>query len=197
MSTLAMTASQELETDTVIIDGSMPFWAGLSFGTASFVNYLVLSGAVHLPHPGMIGLVWMGATAAFLLFGVILKVGVDPLVKVHPGFRRYRAIWGSLILGALFLVGAIIAMLIQFGVGDKAAFISSPITLCIYGIGWRLTAVMSGRKWPNLLAIGAFLCAIYTATLAGTAQQYLVHTVCVAVFAVLPGLTLMLRKPAV
>ncbi|ESQ91169.1 hypothetical protein ABAC460_06300 [Asticcacaulis sp. AC460] len=197
MSTLAMTASDAAETDSVIIDGSMPFWAGLSFGTASFVNYLVLSGAVHLPHPGMIGLVWMGATAAFLLFGVILKLGVDPMTKVHPGFRRYRAVWGSLILGAMFLVGAFIAMLMQFGVGDKAPFISSPITLCIYGIGWRMAAVMSGRKWPNLLAVGAFLCAIYTATLAGTPQQYLVHTLCIVVFAVLPGLTLLLRKPAV
>lgn len=196
MSTLAMTASDLSETDTVIIDGSMPFWAGLSFGSASFVNYLVLSGTVHLPHPGMIGLVWMAATAAFVLFGVILKVGVDPITKAHPGFCRYRAVWGSLILGAVFLVGAIIAMLFQFGVGDKAPFISSPITLCIYGIGWRLAAVMSGRKWPNLLAIGAFACAVCTAVLAGTPQQYLVHTLCIAVFAVLPGAALLLRKPA-
>jgi len=53
---------------------------------------------------------------------------------------------------------------------------------------------MSGSKWPNLLSVGSFLCAVYLATLAGTPQQSLVYTLCLIVFAVLPGIALLLRK---
>lgn len=178
----------------VVIDGGMQLWAGLAYGSASFVNYLVLSGVVHLPHPGMIGMVWMAATAAFVLFGVILKVGTDRVLLKDPGFRRFRATWGSLILGAAFLVGALIIMMMKFGQGANIPFITAPIAMVVYGIGWRLAAVMSGRKWPNLLSVGSFLCAVYLATLAGTPQQSLVYTLCLVVFAVLPGVALLLRK---
>ncbi len=176
------------------IDGGMQLWAGLSYGSASFVNYLVLSGVVHLPNPGMIGMVWMAATAAFVLFGVVLKVGTDRAVLKDVGFRRFRAAWGSLILGAAFLVGGMIIMMLKFGQGLNIPFITAPIAMVVYGIGWRLAAVMSGRKWPNILSLGSFLGAIYLATLAGTPQQSLVYTLCLIVFAVIPGLALLLRR---
>ena len=193
MSTLALDA--KATQSTAVIDGSVQFWAGLCYGSASLVNYLVLSGVIHLPHPAMIGMVWMAATAAFILFGLVLKVGVDRTLLQDPGFRRFRALWGSLILGAMFLVGSVIIILSRFDMAQQASFIVSPIALCIYGIGWRMAAVMSGRKWPNLLCVGCFLCAPYLASLAGTPQQSLVYSLCLVVLAILPGLYLLLRRP--
>jgi len=199
MSVLAASAEDTFtpHRDTVIMDGGMQFWAGLSYGAASLVNYLYLSGLIRLATPAMLGLVWMAATAAFVLFGVILKVGTERALLREPGFKRFRALWGSLILGAGFLIGALIIMMNRFGLGANTAFIVSPIALSVYGIGWRLAAVTTCRKWPNLLSVGAFLCAIYLATLAGTPQQSLVYTLCLVAFAIIPGLLLLLRRSAI
>ncbi|MBW8881088.1 MAG: hypothetical protein JF615_06595, partial [Asticcacaulis sp.] len=123
-----------------------------------------------------------------------LKVGADRAQLADPAFRRFRALWGSLIIGAMIMVGTLILLMSRFGIAEQSSFVISPINLCIYGIGWRMVAVTSGRKWPNLLCIGCFLCAPLLATLAGTPQQSLVYTLCLVVFAVIPGLALLLRK---
>jgi len=194
MSSLALAGDDVRAPSSVAIDGGMQFWAGLCFGSASFVNYLVLSGTIHLPHPGLIGLVWMAATAGFILFGLVFKVGTDRAQLQDPAFRRFRALWGTLIIGAMIMVGTLILLMSRFGIAEQSSFVVSPINLCIYGIGWRLVAVTSGRKWPNLLSLGCFVCAPLLAFLAGTPTQSLVYTGCLIVFAVIPGLALLLRS---
>lgn len=179
----------------VTIDGGMQFWAGLSYGAASLINYLTLTGHIHLPPP-MIGMVWMGASAVFVVFGVVLKLGTPRALLADPAFRRFRAIWGSLILGAAFLVAALIIMMVKFGLPADTAFVVSPIALSVYGIGWRVAAVMSGQRWANLLSIGSFVCALCLATLAGSPNQSLVYSLGLVVFAIVPGLVLLLRRPA-
>ncbi len=183
------------KTSVVAMDGSLQFWAGLSYGSASLVQYLVLSGRLHLPHPAMIGLVWMVASVAFILFGVILRVGSDHLLRQDPAVRRFRAVWGSLILGAAVVIIALIIMMVKFGQGASSNAVVSPIAMAAYGIGWRVAAVLSGKRWPNLLSLGCFATAIGLASLAGTAEQSLVYTVSLVIFAIVPGLFLM-RQPA-
>ncbi len=180
----------------VAMDGGMMFWAGLSFGTASFVQYLVLSGHIALIHPAMMGLLWMGATVAFVLFGFVLKVGSDRLLLQQPAVRRFRSVWGSLILGAFVVIAALMIMMAKFGLGANAAFVVSPITLSVYGIGWRVAALMTGKRWPNLLSLGCFAGAVALACLAGRPEQSLAYTAALIVFTILPGLSLLLRQNA-
>ena len=194
MSTLSVATDTPTIPETAALDGGMLFWAGLSFGTASFAQYLVLSGKVHLANPAMTGLIWMGATAAFVLFGVVFKIGSDPLVLQQPATQRFRAVWSSLILGAAIVIAALMIMMVKFQVAANAAFIVSPIALSIYGIGWRVAALMSGRRWPNLLSLGSFAGALCLALLAGRPEQLLLYTACLAIFAVIPGLLLLLRQ---
>ena len=80
---------------TIRIDGGMQFWAGLSYGSASLANYLVLSGRLHIS-PAFIGMAWLVATAVFVLFGVVLKVGTDRNLLNDPGFKTFRAMWAAL-----------------------------------------------------------------------------------------------------
>ena len=181
------------ETTAVAMDGSLQFWAGLSYGSASLVQYLVLSGRLHLPHPAMIGLIWMVASIAFVLFGVILRVGSDHLLRKDPAVRRFRAVWGSLILGAAVVIIALIIMLVKLGLGGSSNTIVSPIAMAAYGIGWRVAAVLSAKRWPNILSVGCFASAIALASLAGTAEQPLVYALSLVIFAILPGLYLMRR----
>ncbi len=195
----AITYDTELEAPTgahVHLDGGMMFWAGLSYGGASFLQYLVLSGRIELPNPGLVGLVWPIASAVFVLMGLVFKVGSDPVALRTAPVRRFRAIWTSLILGAFVVVTALMIMAGKFGLGVNAPFLVSPVAMCVYGIGWRLAAVMSGQKALNLLSIGAFGCVVALALLAGTPQQSLLYAIGLTVFAIIPGLWLLMRRPA-
>lgn len=197
MSTLSLTAdTPHTSSQAMEMDGGMMFWAGLSYGAASFVQYLLLSGHIALIHPAMMGLVWMGATAAFVLFGFVLKVGSDRLLLQHPAVMRFRSVWGSLIIGAGILVAALIIMMVKFGAGANASFVISPVMLSVYGIGWRVAALMSGKRWPNLLSLGCFAGAIGLALLAGQPEQSLAYTIALIIFAVMPGLAMLLRQNA-
>lgn len=187
-------SSETTEPSGVALDGGMQFWAGLSYGSASLVNYLVLSGRLQLPHPAMIGLVWMAASVAFVLFGVVLKVGSDPMLRADPGHRRFRAIWLSLILGAGAVIAALAIVLSKLTPGFNISLLTAPITLSVYAVGWRVAGIMTGQRWPRLLSLGCFAGAIGLAWLAGQAEQSLVYTLCLVVFAVIPGLLLMLRR---
>lgn len=186
--------SADPDVPAVALDGGMQFWAGLSYGSASLVNYFVLSGRLHLPHPAMIGLVWMAASVAFVLFGVVLKVGSDPMLRLDPGHRRFRAIWLSLILGAFAVMTALAIVLSKLAPGFNISLLSAPITLSVYAVGWRVAGIMTGRRWPGLLSLGCFAGALGLAALAGQPEQSLAYTLCLVAFAVIPGLVLMLRR---
>ena len=194
MSATTYAPATDTTSSGIALDGGVQFWAGLSYGSASLVNYLVLAGLVHLPHPAMIGLVWMAASVAFVLFGVVLKVGSDPMLRLDPGHRRFRAIWLSLILGAFAVIAAMAIVLAKLAPGFNVSLLSAPITLSVYAVGWRVAGIMTGRRWPGLLSLGCFAGALGLAALAGQPEQSLVYTLCLVAFAVIPGLVLMLRR---
>ena len=197
MSTLSLTNETSFDaSQPAVMEGGMTFWAGLSFGTASFVQYLILSGHITLPHPALMGLLWMAAAFAFVLFGIVFKVGSDRLMLQQPAVRRFRAVWGTLILGAAVVIAALMIMMVRFGAAANASFIISPVALSVYGVGWRVAGVMTGKSWPKWLSLGAFGAAIGLALLAGRPEQSLAYTAALIVFAILPGLSLLLRQPA-
>ena len=84
----------------------------------------------------------------------------------------------------------------SFGAAANASFIISPVALSVYGVGWRVAGVMTGKSWPKWLSLGAFGAAIGLALLAGHPEQSLAYTAALIVFAILPGLSLLLRQPA-
>ena len=176
------------------LDGGMMLWAGLSYGTASLVQYLALANVIHLPHPAMAGLIWMVAAAVFILGGVVLKIGSKRSHLDHPAVKRFRSIWFSLILGAMIVTAALVVVLVKAHLGATAAFISAPIMTSVYGVGWRIAGVMCGNKLFNLLSLGGFAAAIGLACLAGMPEQSLGYAVALLCLAVLPGAALMSRQ---
>ena len=192
--TFAQTDFAEASSPAVTLDGGMMLWAGLSFAGASLVQYLTLANIIHLPNPAMSGLVWMVALAVFVTGGLVLKIGSKKRHLDHPAVKRFRAIWLSLILGAMVVIAALIVVLVKAHLGATAAFISAPIMTSVYGVGWRIAGVMSGYKMFNILSMGSFAAAIGLAWLAGTPEQSLGYAVALVCFAVLPGAVLMTRQ---
>jgi len=184
----------EADASAVTLDGGMMLWAGLSFGTASLVQYLALANVIRLPNPAMTGLIWMAAMVVFVVGGIVLKIGSKRSHLDHPAVKRFRSIWLSLILGALVVTAALIVVLIKAHLGATAAFISAPIMTSVYGVGWRIAGVMSGKKLFNILSLGGFAAAIGLAALAGTPEQSLGYAAALVCLAVLPGAMLMRRQ---
>jgi hypothetical protein len=178
----------------VTLDGGMMLWAGLSFGTASLVQYLTLANLIHLPNPAMAGMIWMVAMLVFVLGGIVFKIGSRKSHLDHPEVKRFRSIWLSLILGALVVTAALVVVLIKAHLGATAAFISAPIMTSVYGVGWRIAGVMSGKKLFNILSLGGFAAAIGLAALAGQPEQSLGYAAALVCLAVLPGAMLMRRQ---
>jgi hypothetical protein len=195
MSTIyAQTDFDEPAPSARTLDGGMMLWAGLSFGSASLVQYLTLANLIHLPNPAMAGMIWMVATVVFVMGGVVLKIGSRRSHLDHPAVRRFRSIWLSLILGAFVVTAALVVVLVKAHLGATAAFISAPIMTSVYGVGWRIAGVMSGNKIFNLLSLGGFAAAIGLACLSGMPEQSLGYAGALACLAVLPGAVLMTRQ---
>jgi len=192
--TFAQTDFDEAASPSVTLDGGMMLWAGLSFASASLVQYLTLANIIRLPNPAMSGLIWMVALAVFVTGGLVLKIGSKKSHLDHPAVKRFRSIWLSLILGALVVTAALIVVLVKAHLGATAAFISAPIMTSVYGVGWRIAGVMSGNKMFNILSLGGFAAAIGLAVLAGTPEQSLGYAAALVCFAVVPGAVLMARQ---
>jgi len=192
--TFAQTDFDEAASPSVTLDGGMMLWAGLSFASASLVQYLTLANIICLPNPAMSGLIWMVALAVFVTGGLVLKIGSKKSHLDHPAVKRFRSIWLSLILGALVVTAALIVVLVKAHLGATAAFISAPIMTSVYGVGWRIAGVMSGNKMFNILSLGGFAAAIGLAVLAGTPEQSLGYAAALVCFAVVPGAVLMARQ---
>ncbi len=192
--TYAQTEFEDAGAPSVTLDGGMMLWAGLSFGSASLVQYLTLANLIHLPHPAMAGMVWMVAMAVFVMGGIVLKIGSKRSHLDHPAVKRFRSIWLSLILGALVVTAALVVVLVKAHLGATAAFISAPIMTSVYGVGWRIAGVMSGNKAFTFLSLGSFAAAIGLAALAGMPEQSLGYAAALVCFAVLPGAVLMTRQ---
>lgn len=190
----AQTDFDNAQSAAVTLDGGMMLWAGLSFGTASLVQYLTLANLIHLPNPAIAGLVWMVAMVVFVVGGIVLKIGSKRSHLDHPAVKRFRSIWLSLILGALVVTAALVVVLVKAHLGATAAFISAPIMTSVYGVGWRIAGVMSGNKMFTILSLGSFAAAIGLAALAGMPEQSLGYAAALVCFAVLPGAVLMTRQ---
>jgi hypothetical protein len=192
-----MTTSLNLEmTDFVpasrvkVIDGVPMFWAGLIFGSANLVQYMVKTGDLSLTGP-QIGMMWMGAMAIFVVAAFVLKLGVNKDFAKRDEVKRFRAIWGSLLLGIFLAVIAAMMVLGKFQQFTLMPFMIAPIGLMLYAAGWRIAAIMSRNGAFNILAIASVAAGFALAFSAGQVWQPMAYALCLFVLAMVPGFVLM------
>jgi hypothetical protein len=178
-----------------LLGGAILASAGAIFGAASVAHWAIVSGRLNVPPIG-ISVAWGLAMVAFL---VALGV-VSARVKRQPGAstpanRAFGVAWSAAGV-ATFAIGlSIIVAIWRLKTGVVGLLFPSMI-LALYGLGWKVSAAMSGQKWLHAVAIGAFAGAPALAWFAGRPEQYLAYAAALFLLMCVPGMLLMRKEPS-
>lgn len=166
--------------------GRLLLLAGSVFGAANLYQWAILSGAIDL-HPATLGLSWAAAVGVFLTGLVRLRRGGGEAAGAVAGWSR------AFILAHVAVALALGA--ISNATGDWGLMRWSAVAgLTLYAIAWAVAAIRTGTRNMGVLFLVALGGATGAAMLFGTADQYLIQGVTLALVALLPGLWLAIGR---
>lgn len=180
---------------TPVLGGGILIAAGLIFGLASAVHWLIDAEVLALP-PTAYAFLWLGAMAAFFAC-LFLLIGRN---KGRPGAgslvnQAVGAGWMGVGLG-IFVMSLSIAVVSWRVDSALLTLIFPSLIFALYGSGWAVSATMSKARWQWWLAIGAWIGAPAIAALVGTQWIWLAYSAGLMLLALVPGLILVRQEPA-
>ncbi len=164
-------------------NGATLFWAGLLYGLAAIGQYAVIKG--YLPRTGLMQMgLWFGATIIFMLLGLVFGIA---RVKGSVSNRAVASVWSAVGIGIIAFIACTIIIANVTGNFSGLSGIIGPVILIMYGMGWWVSALMSGTQWLKLISGGCFLGAPAISLLAAKPEQMLAYAACLFLFAMVPG----------
>ena len=169
-------------------NGAILFWAGILYGGASVAEYGVAMNI--LPQTGWFQMtIWFGAS---LLFAVIAAIfGRRNRGARNSSAKAYDSAWSAVGIGIAFLILSTFLVARQVQNVQAITFMIAPVILVMYGMGWWVSAMMSGQGWLKAISFGCFIGAPVMALLAGRPEQLLAYAAALVLFASVPGFILM------
>ena len=173
---------------------SILFAAGLIFGTASVIHWLIAADILVVA-PAAYGAIW-GVTVLIFLATLAVLIG---RLKREGGVetaanRAFGIVWAALGWGLFSLFMSLIAGdLARSGQSDLAqgSLIIPSIVMAFYGVGWAVTATMTRSRPLWTLALASFAAAPVLAVLSGASWQYLAYAGALFGLMALPGFLIM------
>jgi hypothetical protein len=170
-------------------NGSTLFWAGLLYGLASIGQYAMMRG--WLPASGIMSLfIWFGASLLFGVIAMIMRINCPPSGGGKTNRYAYSA-WAAIGIAIVAFIASVVIIAYRMHDFEPMSYLLAPAVLIFYGIGWAVSALVSGKSWLRLVSFGSFLGALGLAAMAGQAEQLLAYAAALFVLAMLPGLALM------
>lgn len=177
---------------TPLVGGAILATAGGCYGTASLLQWLVLSGVVDVPKTWLFGL-WILAAAAHLTIQSVLigRAARRPGAESAAN-RTHRLVWRGVGLGCFVLVAALGAaawtartsLLIE---------VAPSIVLALYGAAWWVAGSVSSQAWIRVVAGASFAAAIGLGLLITSTAVWLAYALALYLLALVPGLVLSRR----
>ena len=178
-----------------LLGGSVLVAAGLIFGAASIIEWMMAAGIVGF---GGVGHLYLWG-AAGILFMVVLFALIGRQRRragsQSPANRAFSNAWMGVGMGIFSMSIALTLLIMQTG-SELPALIFPSLIFAMYGSGWAVSAAMSGEKWLWAVAIGGWMAAPAMATLAGRPEMWLAYAAGIFLLALVPGAVLMRREPA-
>lgn len=169
-------------------NGATLFWAGLLYAAASVAEYGVAINL--LPQTAAVQIaIWIGASVIFAILAIFFSRRRQGARGV--GARAYDSAWSAVGMGIGVLVVSVFLVARQVQEVQAIIYMIAPVILVLYGMGWWVSAMMSGRGWLKAVSIGCFIGAPVMAFMAGSPAQLLAYAVALVLFAAVPGLVLM------
>lgn len=174
-----------------VMNGGALFWAGICFSAAAVVHYLIMQGVVTIPNPWFITLNWGVAAAIYAVLCIASIVASKRRYGVGNAMNRaIGAVWS----GVGFAIFALFVTLTAAAIGMKAMEqmlpLISPAIVILYGVGWWVVSVLSGRKWMAAVGLLSFASAPFLAFVGGQPIQMLGYAITLTLIATIPGLVL-------
>ena len=167
--------------------------AGLIYAVASLLHWAVITGLIGSGDDSL-GVVWLGATALFLVFLTVNLMRLKRTEKVVTAANRASSVaWAGVGWGIFALFTSVAVFGLRTG-GETAVLIlalTPSIIMVFYGMGWAVTAAMLKSRPLWGLAVASFVAAPLLAALTGQASQYLAYAGALFLLMALPGFLLM------
>lgn len=169
-------------------NGAILLWAGLLYGSASVAEYGVAINV--LPQTGWFQMtIWFGAS---LLFAILAAIsGRRGRGQRNASAKAYDSAWSAVGIGIGFLILSTFLVARQVQDVQAITFMIAPVILVLYGMGWWVSAIMSGQGWLKAVSFGCFIGAPVMALMAGRPEQLLAYAAALVLFAAIPGFILM------
>ena len=178
-----------------LLGGSMLVSAGAIFGTASLIQWAVLSKILQA-HSSLLVVVWIGAVVLHLVMVAVLKRGIGAKPGAgSSGNRAMRNAWMGVGWGCFVIFTALAVA--SWKTHDLNLINFSPsIVLALYGAGWSVAAAVSRATWLKVVAVASFVGAVLMAALMGSLWIWLGYAAALYLLALVPGLVLMRQEPS-
>jgi hypothetical protein len=170
-----------------LVGGSILLVAGLAFGSASLVNWVIFAWRL-TRDAWIVNGVWMAAMVVFMayLFLSGLMKGRFGSASRAVGVAWSGAGW------SMFFVGLSLGIMAYRGHDAYVALVFMPFILAMYGSAWFVAATLTRARWLYAVAAGAFLMALVAAWFAVEgAILYLIYALSLYLLVAAPGFVLM------
>ena len=169
-------------------NGAILFWAGILYAGASVAEYGVAINI--LPQNTLFQMaIWFGASLLFAILAAVFSCRGCGVRSTSA--KAYDSAWTAVGMGIGFLILSVFLVARQVQDVQPITFLIAPVVLVLYGMGWWVSAMMSGQGWLKAISFGCFIGAPVMALLAGRPEQLLAYAVALILFATIPGFILM------
>ena len=190
-----MRALAEEGSQAPLLGGGVSLAAGLVFGMASVVHWLIIRDILRLPSWALM-VVWVAAGIAFgLVFAMLIR-----RVNGQPGAnsainKATGSAWSAVGFAIFTMFVALGGM--AYATKNAQLFNVFPVMiLALYGAAWTVAADLTRRSWIRIVALGSFAAAILMGFLATSPYLMLAYAAALILLAAVPGLILMRQEPS-
>jgi hypothetical protein len=175
-----------------LLGGAFLAGAGLTYGAAAALHWLVQTGAVSAPIS--IPQIWIGASVLFVLVWLVLFFRLRGSGAQAPGAAQFAfgMAWSGCGLGILVMLGALAIAGRRMNV-PQLMEANAFVAFAFYGTAWFVSAALARQTWMFAVALAAFAIALLLAALVGTATQLLAFAAGLVLTLAVPGFVLTSR----
>lgn len=190
-----MRALAEEGSQVPLLGGGVTAAAGLIFGAASIIHWLIQTGVLRLSSWFFL-INWV---AAGCVFGVVCTLIIRRSNRRPGASSAVNRAVGSAWSAVGFAIFVIFLGLFAVAWTTKAymVFATFPVViLALYGSAWSVAADMTHRVWIRVVALASFAGAVLMGLMATSPHQMLAYAGALLLLALVPGLILLRQEPS-
>jgi hypothetical protein len=190
-----MRALAEEGSQAPLLGGGVTASAGLIFGAAAVVHWMIQEHVLQVPALGIMA-AWLiaGCLFAGAMMVVLRRVAAMPGAG-SPLNRAVGSAWSG--VGFAIFVSFLGLAAMAYSVKNPIIFNAFPVLiLALYGAAWSVAADFSRKGWIRVVALASFVGAVVMGLMATSSMQMLAYAAALLLLAFVPGLLLLRQEPS-